>query len=392
MAAVGPPTRSRIEAFDQTADLLTEAAAQWRARAAVMERAAHAYLEQLTSPGGTAWDGQAAGSAVQMAHTDTAAVLAAVDHAHQMADVAHRGGEDLRGARAEALEAIAEAEDDGFRVGEDLSVTDMRAAHSPAQQIARHQHAETHRSFIAHRVARLAAANATITTTLHTGATHMADMAPAHWHQPVTDPVASVPAQPEPTLDRRTGAIRAVDNHWKQDPQLPVPLDPKDMTAAEARAAWQAVNADMAAYNARCGRTFVLPNEQATYNACLADRGPLLERQAAIRARLRDLGIPIEGEQPPAPAAEGTPPSPPPTHINGFTRHGEEQVNGRDGHGVNDRALQDAIGHPKQPPEYQVDQQGRGAYLYIGEDATVVLNKDGLVVTCWPNTRNGWRH
>ncbi|MHA7653672.1 hypothetical protein ACX9NE_28180 [Mycobacterium sp. ML4] len=184
MAAVGPPTRSRIEAFDQTADLLTEAAAQWRARAAVMERAAHAYLEQLTSPGGTAWDGQAAGSAVQMAHTETAAVLAAVAHADQMADVAHRGGEDLRGARAEALEAIAEAEDDGFEVGEDLSVTDMRAAHSPAQQIARHQHAETHRSFIAHRVARLAAANATITTTLHAGATHMAGMAPAHWHQP----------------------------------------------------------------------------------------------------------------------------------------------------------------------------------------------------------------
>lgn len=68
------------------------------------------------------------------------------------------------------------------------------------------------------------------------------------------------------------------------------PPDPKTMTEAEARAAWAAVNADVQAYNARCGRTFVLPNEQAGYSACAADRGPLLERQAAIRARLNELG------------------------------------------------------------------------------------------------------
>lgn len=75
-----------------------------------------------------------------------------------------------------------------------------------------------------------------------------------------------------------------------------MPGDPKDMTAVQARAAWDAVNADIARYNARCGRTFVLPNEQAAYDACIADKGSLFERQAAIRARLGELGVPVEGE------------------------------------------------------------------------------------------------
>ena len=65
-----------------------------------------------------------------------------------------------------------------------------------------------------------------------------------------------------------------------------MPVNPKDMTEAEARAAWAAVNADINAWNARCGRTFVLPTEQGPYDACVADKQPLLDRQAAIRARL----------------------------------------------------------------------------------------------------------
>jgi hypothetical protein len=134
----------------------------------------------------------------------------------------------------------------------------------------------------------------------------------------------------------------------------------------------------------------VLPGEQAAHDACIADRGPLLERQAAIRARLRDLGIPVEGEQPPAPT-QGAAPFPPPTHITGLTRHGEEQINVRDGHGVSDRALQDAVANPTRSPVFELDEYG-GTYTYFGEDAEVILNKDGKVVTAWPKTRNGWRN
>jgi hypothetical protein len=188
-----------------------------------------------------------------------------------------------------------------------------------------------------------------------------------------------------------------------QSPPIPIPLDPtlpplppiQEMTKEQAIAAWDAINADIADWNNRCSveirGPFQLPSEQAAYDACTASKGPLLERQAAIEARLKDLGIPIEGEQPPPPIAT-EPPFPPPEQINGFTQHGQDQINGRDGHGVNDDALQNAVDHPASPPSYQIDQQGRGAYLYQGKDATVVLNKDGQVVTAWPNNRQGWRH
>lgn len=76
----------------------------------------------------------------------------------------------------------------------------------------------------------------------------------------------------------RNGQVRAAGfGTWKQEPP-PVPVDPKNMTEAQARAAWTAVNDDIAQYSARCGRTFVLPSEGAAYNACVADRGPLLDR------------------------------------------------------------------------------------------------------------------
>ncbi|POX68660.1 hypothetical protein C3471_28760, partial [Mycobacterium kansasii] len=198
----------------------------------------------------------------------------------------------------------------------------------------------------------------------------------------------------------------------------PMPVDPKDMSAEQAIAEWAEVNAEIRAWNARCGVENVGPLPPAQYNACIASRGPLLERLAAIRARLNDLGIPIEGEpvpgptrpgtpgsepppnqpvtpssQEPVPPAQETPPFPPPNRINGITDHGAGRIAGRDGgHGVSDKAMQDAVANPVGPPQFKVDELGRGAYVYVGKDATVVLNKDGQVVTAWANSRAGWRN
>jgi hypothetical protein len=72
--------------------------------------------------------------------------------------------------------------------------------------------------------------------------------------------------------------------------------------------------------------------------------------------------------------------------------NGRQSVDDHDGHGVNDEALQDAVRHPLSPPSYQINEQGKGSYLYQGKDATVVLNKDGEVITAWPNNHHGWRH
>jgi hypothetical protein len=395
MAAVddaGPVTRSRIEAFSHTAAALSDLATQWRGQAQRLQQAADGYVEQVNNPNGIQWSGQTAVAYFDAAHADRMVVLPAVTHVHAMADVADRGGDKLLAAQQAALGAIAEAEADNFTVGDDLSITDNYVSNSPTLRAVRQAAAVGHRNYIDYHAALLTAENQRIAANLNAGSAQMAGMAPQHWRQPVTEFVQPNTGAIAPN---HKGTTHAVDNHtWKQDPALPV--DPKEMTEAEARAAWATVNADIADFNARCGRIFILPNEQAAYDACVAAKGPLDERQAAIRARLKDLGVPIDGDQAaPPPVSKGrddSPPFPPPSEITGVTGHGEQRIQyGRDGHGVSETAMQDAVAHPTHSPTFRPDQFG-GAYEYEGKDAVVILNKDGQVVTAWPTNRNGWRN
>jgi type VII secretion system ESX-1 substrate len=87
------------------------------------------------------------------------------------------------------------------------------------------------------------------------------------------------------------------------------------------------------------------------------------------------------GEEPPFEA---------PKEIAGRTEHGEQQIQTRDGHGVNDEAVNDAVANPTQPPRYIPDKYG-GTYRYTGKNAYVNLNKDGQVVTAWARNSSGWR-
>ncbi|GDY34048.1 putative T7SS-secreted protein [Gandjariella thermophila] len=84
-------------------------------------------------------------------------------------------------------------------------------------------------------------------------------------------------------------------------------------------------------------------------------------------------------------------PFPPPKEINGLSEHGEARIMGRDGHGVSDEAMHDAVNNPTRAPEYRPDQYG-GTYRYKGKDAVVVLNEEGKVVTAWARGRGGWRN
>lgn len=87
-----------------------------------------------------------------------------------------------------------------------------------------------------------------------------------------------------------------------------------------------------------------------------------------------------------APAEESQ--TKPPEEITGLTKHGEERAMGRDGHGVSDQAMKDAVENPVKP----VKEQAGGKYKYTGEDATVILSSDGQVITTWARNSNGWRH
>jgi RHS repeat-associated protein len=72
--------------------------------------------------------------------------------------------------------------------------------------------------------------------------------------------------------------------------------------------------------------------------------------------------------------------------ITGFTRHGLNQAISRDGVGVASEAMLGAVRSP-----VRVVGQSGGKVLYIGENASVVLNESGEVVTTWATTKAGTR-
>src|SRR4029453_15594026 len=79
-----------------------------------------------------------------------------------------------------------------------------------------------------------------------------------------------------------------------------------------------------------------------------------------------------------------------PKSITGYTKHAEDQIAGRDGGvGVRRDALEDAFNHPVRDVERLVDNQGRVSFKYTGENATVVVNEQGKVITGWANNRSG---
>ena len=78
----------------------------------------------------------------------------------------------------------------------------------------------------------------------------------------------------------------------------------------------------------------------------------------------------------------------PPDGVTGYTQHGLQQALGRDGGaGVSESAINDAVQNP-----IQVGKQPNGTYRFVGENATVVLNPEGKVVTAWANNSSGRRN
>ena len=72
--------------------------------------------------------------------------------------------------------------------------------------------------------------------------------------------------------------------------------------------------------------------------------------------------------------------------ITGVTKHGINQAISRDGVGVADRSILDAVKNPT-----QVVQQSDGRTMYVGKDATVIINAQGKVITTWANGSAGAR-
>ena len=79
-----------------------------------------------------------------------------------------------------------------------------------------------------------------------------------------------------------------------------------------------------------------------------------------------------------------------PKSLNGYTKHAEDQIAGRDGGiGVRREALENAFENPTRDVERLVEGQGRVSYRYTGGDASVVVNEQGKVITGWANGSRG---
>jgi hypothetical protein len=79
------------------------------------------------------------------------------------------------------------------------------------------------------------------------------------------------------------------------------------MTPDEAGKEWARVNAAIRDWNRDCSIEYHETLPQSKWDYCFAQLNYLTHRQAVIRARLNDLGIPIAGEVQPPPAAPQQP-------------------------------------------------------------------------------------
>ncbi len=201
----GALTRSDVEAWVTTH--LEAAATHWTSAAGRWEGHFETIHTGMLRPGGTSWEGPAADAAAERSWGDLVKVRGAADALYAAAGHATAGAGDIAWAKRQVLDAIAEAEEAGFTVGQDFSVTDkswslLRSAADRQQQ------AQAFAAEISARVQALATIDQQVATQI-TGA-----LAPLESLSFPDNHGSSAPA------------INAVDYHrFKQEPG---PADPDD--------------------------------------------------------------------------------------------------------------------------------------------------------------------
>lgn len=114
-------TRSEIAGW--RTDHLASAAARWRAAA---DKADNLFDQHRNDVGGADWSGTARDAAYDRVTTDAGVAQHHGQVQREAAQLAEQGRGDIQAAQTKALEAITEAEGDGFNVSEDLKVRDGR--------------------------------------------------------------------------------------------------------------------------------------------------------------------------------------------------------------------------------------------------------------------------
>lgn len=166
------------------------------------------------------------------------------------------------------LDSVCKAENAGFDVHEDLSLESRELFEPGPAMLGKLAQAQILSAEIGDRATHLLRVDAQVADRVHIAATPLNELT------------------------------------FKESPEFP--LDPRLMTQADALAAWEKLQADIAAYNARCSAAIVGPLPMPQYTACVADKAALDARAIAVRAKLLEFGVdPLVS---PASQARGLPP------------------------------------------------------------------------------------
>ncbi|MEB3070856.1 hypothetical protein [[Mycobacterium] vasticus] len=218
MPATPTLTLSQVESLDTA--YLRDAADHWERTANHWEESFTAVHSRISTPGGTVWTGFGSQGALGRSYADMVKVREPADVLNQASRTARRGEEALQACKHGVLDAVREARDDEFYVGEDFSVIDRRQGGSEAYLAERQIAAQGHASFIRQRVGALHAKDHEIGTQLATvsagveGLTFQDEPAPTGSGDRVSD---------QPRSDTRRPAVQLAGWGHKGMPLAPSP-------------------------------------------------------------------------------------------------------------------------------------------------------------------------
>jgi hypothetical protein len=159
------PTRSQIESY--TTDHLVDAADYWGGLAEQWENAHWQVRDQAHSLG---WEGTSGDALRARTAADYVVATGQADQLRSASGIARQQAGELERLRNSVLYAVEDAEEAGFSVGEDLSVSDIHASRDAAELAARQTQAQAFAADIRQRALALIGADTDVAGTLTTTA------------------------------------------------------------------------------------------------------------------------------------------------------------------------------------------------------------------------------
>jgi hypothetical protein len=147
------PTLSQLRASDYS--YFGQLRSYLQAIAPKTQHAVEQLAQDVQRPGGVEWQGRAADAAIAGAGADLSRTRPFTWSWDDMAASTGRWQDELEAGTRSALDAVRDAERDGFEVGEDYSVADTREAETEEEYEDRLEQAEAHADQIGHRVTML---------------------------------------------------------------------------------------------------------------------------------------------------------------------------------------------------------------------------------------------